>query len=175
MIAALRLLGVRDWVIVALCLALAGAIGYGKMESSRADRAVASAASWKSAHDTLVTNIKAAEKLAKDQQKERERESQARVDQAREQERAAAVKNQARLAAAVAAERADARSLRDQLAERLGEPCQTGQAAGPPSDDQAAAIGDVLAEALRVQAELASSAERHAGEVRALLDAWPGN
>lgn len=170
---ALRALTLRDWIIVGLLVSVV-AYNWGlDIESARADRAEAKAAQLQSKHDLLVANLKAAQDLADIQQKEHKREMQERVAQARQQERAAAAANESRLRAAVAAERADARSLRAQLAERLREPARAGADPAAAGDDVAAAVGDVLAEALRVQAELAAAAERHAAEVRALLDAWP--
>lgn len=105
--------------------------------------------------------------------KEREHAIADAITKARELERQAALANEARLRAAVAAERRDARSLRDQLANRLSCPEDTPRDPAATGEPASAAIGDVLAEALRVQAEATAAAERHAREVRALLDGWP--
>lgn len=169
----LRALTLRDWIIAGLLFALLACNWRLDRETVRADKAVTDARDWKSKHDTLVTNLKTAQDLAERQQKEREDAIQERVAQAREQERAAAAANESRLRAAVAAERADARSLRDQLAQRFCEPSEARQDPTSAGDAEAAAVGDVLAEALRVQAELAGAAEGHAAEVRALQDGWP--
>lgn len=130
----------------------------------------------KAAESALITlrdaYIKASETVEA-QKKEREDAIAAAITQARELERQAALANEARLRAAVAAERRDARSLRDQLAARLSCPAEAARDPAAAGDPASAAIGDVLAEALRVQAEATAAAERHAGEVRALLDAWP--
>jgi vacuolar-type H+-ATPase subunit H len=105
--------------------------------------------------------------------KEREHAIADAITKARELERQAALVNETRLRAAVAAERRDARSLRDQLASRLSCPADAPRDPAATGYEEATAFGDVLAEALRVQAEATAAAERHAGEVRALLDGWP--
>lgn len=121
----------------------------------------------------LQKSLRDAQTKAEAQKKELEDAMQQRVEESRTQARIEAADNERRLRAAVAAQRADADSLRDQLraAHR-----RAGEASGDPAaacDDQAAATGDVLAEALRVQAEATAAAEGHAAEVRSLLDAWP--
>jgi hypothetical protein len=169
----LKALGLRDWIIVAL-LACCGALALSHWwASSRLDAAVADAAMWKAAHGSLVDNVKVAQAVADTKLKEREDAMQARLSEAVEKERAAAAQNERRLRAAVAGERADAVSLRDQLAERLSCPAAPAGDSAASGGDAAAAIGDVLAEVLRAAAEAAGAAERHASDVRKLLDAWP--
>jgi uncharacterized protein YlxW (UPF0749 family) len=167
-------IGLRGWIIVALVIACSALVLANSWALSRAERAELDAATWKAAHTAIVANVKAAQEAADTKLKEREDAMQARLAEAVRKERAAAAQNEARLRAAVAAERADAVSLRDQLAERLScaaAPAGDSAAAG---GDSAAAIGDVLAEALRLQAELSEAAERHSSDVRKLLDGWPG-
>ncbi len=173
MTALLKLMGLRDWIIVALLLAVVAANWRIDLESSRADRAERAAQGWKSAHEQLTNNLKEAQAAADAKQKEHEDELQERVTAAREQERAVAAQNERRLRAAVAAERADAASLREQLADRLGRAAEASPDPAASRDDAAASVGDVLAEALRVQGELATAAEGHAAEVRSLLESWP--
>lgn len=153
--------------ILVLSLSLWGAINWGQGHKIAREAAETALVSLR---DAYVRATQDAER----QKKEREDAIADAINQARELERQAALANEARLRAAVAAERRDARSLRDQLAGRLSCPAEAPRDPAAAGDPAAAAIGDVLAEALRVQAEVAGAAERHAGEVRALLDAWPG-
>lgn len=79
--------------------------------------------------------------------------------------------------AAAAGARGDADVLRQLLAEADAAHRAALAAAGgscPAVGGDSAARGDLLADALRVQAELAAAAERHAAAVRALQQAWPG-
>lgn len=155
-------------VILALCLGLWGTYNWGsghKIAREAAETALVALRNAYVAATNEATNLK----------KEREHAIAQAIAEAREIERRDALANETRLRAAVAAERRDAGRLRTQLAESLGRTCGAFEDPAAAGDAASAAIGDVLAEALRVQAELASSAERHAGEVRALLDAWPGN
>lgn len=123
--------------------------------------------------ESLKLSVKAAGEAAERMKEEFEREARERVELAKLELAAAAKASEDRLRAALVAERADARSLREQLADRSRAAAASADPAAA-RDEQAAATGDVLAEALRVQAELAAAAERHAAEVRALQDGWPG-
>jgi hypothetical protein len=174
MIKLLKALDFRDWVVVALLIACSALVLANSWALNRAEKAEQSAAKWEAAHKGLVANVKAAQEAADTKLKEREDAMQARLAEAVRKERAAAAQNEARLRAAVAVERADAVSLRDQLAERLGCPAAPAGDSAAAGGDSAAAIGDVLAEALRLQAEIAAAAERHSSDVRKLLDGWPG-
>ena len=154
-------------VILALCLGLWSAINWGqghKVAREAAETAIV----------TLQNAYKAASLEATTLKREREHAIAEAIATARDLERQAALANEARLRAAVAVERRDAERLRAQLAGAFGRACSATADSGAAGDAAAAAIGDVLAEALRVQAQLAGAAEGHAGEVRALLDAWPG-
>lgn len=78
--------------------------------------------------------------------------------------------------AAAAGARSDADVLRQRLAEvdAARRSALSGALSACPADgSDAAARGDLLADALRLQAELAGAAERHAAAVRALQQAWP--
>lgn len=78
---------------------------------------------------------------------------------------------------AAAGARSDADFLRQRLAEADAARRAAIAAAGgtcPADSGDASARGDLLADALRLQAELAAAAERHAAAVRALQQAWPG-
>lgn len=80
--------------------------------------------------------------------------------------------------AAAAGARSDADVLRQRLAEvdAARRSALSGALGACPADSgDAAARGDLLADALRVQAELAAAAERHAAAVRALQQAWPAS
>ena len=121
----------------------------------------------------LSARIEAATAAATTIKEHREHAIASAVTEARDIERQAALVNDARLRAAAAAERSDAGRLREQLADALRLACVAAQDPAAAGDGPAATLGDVLAEALRVQAEATSAAERHAGEVRALQRAWP--
>ncbi len=171
---ALDFLDFRDWIVIALLIACSALVLTNSWALSRAEKAEQSAAKWEAAHQGLVANIKAAQEAADLKLKEREDAMQARLAEAVEKERAAAAQNERRLRAAVVAERADAVSLRNQLAVRFSCPAAPAGDPAAAGGDDAAAFGDVLAEALRLQAELAGAAEGHASDVRKLLDGWPG-
>lgn len=152
--------------IVVLAFSLWGAINWG--QGQKALRITA-----ENALIALQSAYIAASKEANTLKKEREHAIAEAIATARETERQAALANEARLRAAVAAERRDARSLRDQLAVRFSCPAEAARDPAATGDEESAALGDVLAEALRLQAELAGAAEGHAAEVRALQDGWP--
>lgn len=151
-------------LIVLASLALAAG-SWGHYQKTQREKAEATV-------ESLKLSVKAAGEAAERMKEEYEREVNMRVDQAKRGLAAAAQANENRFRAAIAAERADARSLREQLADR-GRAAEAAPDPAAARDEQAAALGDVLAEALRVQAEASAAAERHAAEVRALLDAWP--
>lgn len=153
-------------VIAVLSLSLWGAINWGQGHKIAREAAETALVTLRDAYARATED-------AERQKQEREDAIAQAITEARELERQAALANEARLRAAVAAERRDARSLREQLAARLSCPADTPRDTAAPGDPAAAAIGDVLAEALRVQAELAGAAEGHAASVRALQDAWP--
>lgn len=80
--------------------------------------------------------------------------------------------------AAAAGARSDADVLRQRLAEvdAARRSALSGALSACPADSgDAAARGDLLADALRLQADLAAAAERHAAAVRALQQAWPAS
>jgi hypothetical protein len=153
-------------VILALCLSLWGTYNWGS-----AHKAARKAA--ESALVTLHEAYKSATIVANNLRKERENAIAEAVTQASRIEREAAAANESRLRSAVAVERRDAGRLRVQLTESLGRACGAFEDSPSAIDIAATSAGDVLAEALRVQAELTGAAERHAGEVRALQSAWP--
>lgn len=153
-------------VILALSLGLWGTYNWGnghKVAREAAETALVA----------LQNAYKAAMQEATNLKKEREHAIAEAIATAREIERQAAATNETRLRAAVAAERRDAGRLRTQLSDALSRTCRATDDPQAAGDATAAILGDVLAEALRVQAELAGAAERHAGEVRALQDGWP--
>ena len=149
-------------VLGSLMIAVGSWGHYQKTQREKAEAAV----------ESLTNSFRAAGEAAERMKKEFEDEVERRVGLAKLELAAAAKANESRLRAALVAERADARSLREQLADRSRAAAASEDPAAA-SDEQAAATGDVLAEALRVQAELAAAAERHAAEVRALQDGWP--
>jgi len=110
----------------------------------------------------MLTSYRSMEQLANKAIKERDRvyeESEAKTDKLVK----AAVSNYA----------ADVAVLR----KRLREAVASGATASPgdpgPTESQTAAdFGGVLAQALRVQAELAGDAESNADAIRSLLDSW---
>jgi hypothetical protein len=87
--------------------------------------------------------------------------------------RKAQAQNRIDVAAARSTHAADVGVLREWAARATAcdRPAATDPAA--PGSGDAAALGDVLADALRVQAQLAGAAEGHADAVRALFGAWP--
>jgi hypothetical protein len=153
------------WGLVVLGSLMIAIGSWGHYQKTQREKAEATVVS-------LTNSVKAAGEAAERMKEEFERESQKRVELAKLELAEAAKANEERLRSALVAERRDARSLREQLADR----CRAAAASEDPaaaSDDQAAATGDVLAEALRLQAELSEAAERHASEVRSLLAGWP--
>lgn len=153
-------------VILALSLALWGTYNWGnthKIARIAAENAMVVL------HKAYETASKAANNL----RKEREDAISEAVAKAAKIERDAAAANEARLRSAVAVERRDAGRLRVQLAESLSRACGAFEDSPAAIDSAATTTGDVLAEALRVQAELAGAAEGHAREVRALQSSWP--
>lgn len=160
----LRALPYWGLVVLGSLMIVVGSWGhYQKTQREKAEATVVS----------LTNSVKAAGEAAERMKEEFEREAEKRVAMAKLELAAAAKASEDRLRAALVAERADARSLREQLADRSRAAAASADPAAA-RDEQAAATGDVLAEALRVQAELAAAAERHAAEVRALQDGWPG-
>ena len=153
-------------VILALSMGLWGTYNWGsghKVARQAAETALVALRNAYVAATNEATNLK----------KEREHAIAEAIATARDLERQAALANEVRLRAAVAVERRDAGRLRSQLADSLSRTCSAFEDPAAAGDAAATALGDVLAEALRVQAELAASSERHAGEVRALQRAWP--
>lgn len=69
----------------------------------------------------------------------------------------------------------DADGLRAQLRAAMDAPIPPGSDPAATYRDRAAACGELLADALRAHAQRTGEAEAHAGDVRALLDAWPTN
>jgi hypothetical protein len=153
-------------VILVLCLSLWGTYNWGSAHKIAREVAESALITLKQAYDKATTE-------ANNLKKERESAISTAISHATKIEREAALANESRLRSAVAAERRDAGRLRIQLTESLGRTCHASEDPAATGDDTAAIIGDVLAEALRVQAEATAAAERHAGEVRALQSAWP--
>jgi Flp pilus assembly protein TadB len=81
----------------------------------------------------------------------------------------------AELGARADAHRADADGLRKPIAAFAAGPANSGAAADSAATCRAdaATLGALLVDGVRLQGELAGAAEHHAAEVRSLLDAWP--
>lgn len=155
-------------VILALILGLWGTYNWGSGHKVAREAAETALVALRNAY-VAATNE------ANNLKKEREHAIAEAIATARQIEREAALANEARLRSAVAVERRDAGRLRVQLADAFSRACKATDDPAAAGDAGASAIGDVLAESLRLQAELAGAAERHAGEVRALQDSWPAS
>lgn len=123
----------------------------------------------------LIAEVTRAQAEAGERQREIEALWAERVKEARDALERSNHEHERRLAAARRDHDAAVRGLRDAVfaaARAAGGP---GAASGPAGDDAAAAVGDVLADLLRLAREHSAAAERHADEVRSLLDGWPRN
>ena len=74
--------------------------------------------------------------------------------------------------AAVASLRRDADGLRQQLADFAARPSDAGGDPEAACLARAATLGDLLAESVRLQVELAGAAEDHAADARSLYEGW---
>lgn len=172
---ALRRVPVWGYAIAALLAALAGLYGLEESRLALAHRATAK-----------VTGQLATEQAARAKEKQAAAAAAAAATTAyRAVEQAYMLNNEAASAAREKDRESNQRvvaDLRRQLAGVRGQLAAFATAGRPAAEDslaacrdRASALGDVLAEALRVESELAADAEDRAADARALLEAWPRN
>lgn len=145
-------------------LGMAGAGIWGMAKGKKSERLV-----WEAIVAKMHANAAEAARDASDRYRTLEESMRLRVqgaDRELDKERA---KNRATLAAA----RSDADIMRQQLASYASGGGQAPEPACAADRERAATLGQLLADSVRVQEELAGAAEDHAASVRALLKAWP--
>lgn len=155
-------------LVAAVFLALAAGASVQTLRLAHAQREVAEVqAAWAGDRAQAAERARA---------KEAEYRAKEAADEARVKAKEEAYAELQKLhAAALAGQRAalaDNGELRNALAAyaRGGDPASDTQAA---ASDRAAALGELLARALRLDAEHAAAAESNGDAVRALLEAWP--
>lgn len=164
----LRFIPAWAWVAVAL---LAGGAWWGHHR-----QAVGDAAGYRRGHaetEALRADYTAKAASASESYRQREADLQARVNNA-EERYAALQPEHARLLVSQRALLAEHGRLRDAIAAYAAGSGGTAPDTAAAASERAAALGGLLAEALRADAESAAAAEGNADALRAVLEAWPG-
>jgi hypothetical protein len=142
---------------------------WGSVQTYRVRIAKAETVEVRNAMAVERANATAAALKAQTEYRALEAQMQAIKEQAQHEYDAAQTRN----ATALAAARAGADKLRNQLAAYAAGSGEASSDSVAACGQRAAALGQLLAEALRLDAERAADAEDSADAVRALLAAWP--
>jgi hypothetical protein len=149
---------------LALGLALLGTGLWGLHHKSERQKIETAFAEFRAEANRIAAQASEAYRLMEQAAAERVRKAEAQFKERQAQ-------NEKALASVRAAADADRRLLVNRIAELGSSPSPEASASAP--GEGTGALGDLLAEGLQLQAELAGEAESNADAYRALREAWP--